>query len=119
MEAQQGEHQRSIDRLTSELSDIEEKHEEALAILQDKVGSTGDGGSNGNMVRLREAIQLIKKEVKEMNLNEHLLNHSLLKERMHLSKLAAVKRRGKKATKSSYGGKIADDNDDELLLSFG
>lgn len=91
-EQKQGKHQQAIDRLATELSEIDERQEESLLILQEKTGNGGGEGANNTVVRLREAIQTIKKEVREMNITEQILSHSLLKERINLAMISVSKR---------------------------
>jgi hypothetical protein len=129
LEAKQGDHQKIIDVLTSELSEIEEKQEETVTALQEKMGTHGgDSGNNGGTVRLKEAIQLMKKEIKEMNMTEQLLSNFLLHERLALTKLALSAKRssnhrsiGRKGAKMSLDGgshrKYATE-DEELFQSF-
>lgn len=124
LEARQGEHQKVIDRLTSELSEIEEKQEEAVVVLQEKMGTHGGDSGNGSTVRLKEAIQLMKKEIKEMNMTEQLLSNFLLHERIALTRFASSTKRvsnhrslGRKG-KIGLDGRKFDTENEELFQSF-
>jgi len=99
-EQKQGQHQNSIDRLASELSEIDERTEESLLILQEKTGSGGGEGANNAVIRLRDAIHTIKKEVREMSITEQILSHSLLKERINLAMISMSKRNATRLKKN-------------------
>jgi len=115
-EQKQGQHQQAIDRLASELSEIDERTEESLLILQEKTGTgVGEGVNNNAVIRLRDAIHTIKKEVREMNITEQILSQTLLKERVTLAMISVSKRNAARSKKNESlkrlgGGKKGKSN---------
>ena len=100
-----------------------------MVVLQEKMGTHGgDSSGNGGTVRLKEAIQRIKKEIKEMNMTEQLLSNFLLHERIALTKLAlstkrvsnhrSLGRKGAKISLDGGSGRKFDTEDEELFQSF-
>lgn len=93
--------QKSIDRLAIELAEIEEKLEECTSSLREKTGDNEQSGGNFIILKLREAIQQIKKELRDMSITETLLSSSLLRERTYaLTEEAKKKRTGGRMAKS-------------------
>ena len=87
--------------------------------LQSKVSGDSDGSNLNPLVKIKEAIQTLQKEIHEMYITTNFLNHELLqtKKKANVNRLIKMKKKKKqRRQRGRFSNKNADNisSDDEL-----
>jgi hypothetical protein len=114
---------KSIENLSSQLAEIEEKSEEVNEALEAKSGGTGSGSATEGVLRLREGIKLMTTDIFEMSARIGMLSAELTQSRLSAVTEQSRKHRVKGKSKLRAAGKstagknanTSDDEDDEIM----
>jgi hypothetical protein len=114
---------KSIESLSSQLAEIEEKADEVNEALEAKSGGTGSGSATDGVLRLREGIKLMTSDIFEMSARIGMLSAELTQSR--LATVAEQSRkhrvRGKSKLRAAVtvkkGAIQSDDEDDDDIMS--
>jgi hypothetical protein len=114
LEENLGRKSKAIETFTHRLSEIEDQLDDARDQLDSRVGGT-DGDANSSLVRLKEALRIIKEDNKQKALQIGLVSSQVTSYRMQRAVKMTQKRRAKRAKRSNFGlgsrRKVSDDAD--------
>ena len=102
---------KSIEQLTQQLAELDERQEELAERLRARTGEDGEGAGGGTnvVVKLKEALQTLKTQIRTMNIDICLLNNNLLTARKQQAELRANYRRNK-ALEESMNANLFDND---------